>query len=106
MPKYGWLMRDELKADDLGKHLAAQRAVGVPYSDAMIANASADAYGQASPDSPYASGVTERYGEATNVRVFDGNPGLLTEMDALVAYLQIVGQLTQAAHQETAAKEE
>ncbi|WP_242224256.1 cytochrome-c oxidase, cbb3-type subunit II [Shinella zoogloeoides] len=106
MPRYGWLKRNALRIDDLGEHLAAQRAVGVPYTDAMIENATADARGQANPDGAEASGVSERYGEATNVRVFDGNPGLLTEMDALVAYLQIVGQLTQAAHQETAAKEE
>ncbi len=106
MPRYGWLKRNALRIDDLGEHLAAQRAVGVPYTDAMIENATADARGQANPDGAEASGVSERYGEATNVRVFDGNPGLLTEMDALVAYLQVVGQLTQAAHQKTAAKEE
>ena len=51
------------------------RAVGVPYTDEMIANATADAFGQAAPDSHEAGGVTERYGEATNVRAFDGDPG-------------------------------
>ena len=105
MPRYGWLQRNALRIDDLGEHLAAQRAVGVPYTDAMIENATADARGQANPDGNESAGLSERYGEATNVRVFDGNPGLLTEMDALVAYLQVVGQLTQAAHQKTAAKE-
>ena len=105
MPRYGWLKRNALRIDDLGEHLAAQRAVGVPYTDAMIENATADARAQANPDDAGASGVSERYGEATNVRAFDGNPGLLTEMDALVAYLQIVGQLTQAAHQQTATAE-
>ena len=105
MPRYGWLQRNALRIDDLGEHLAAQRAVGVPYTDAMIENATADARGQANPDGSVSAGLSERYGEATNVRVFDGNPGLLTEMDALVAYLQVVGQLTQAAHQKTAAKE-
>ncbi len=106
MPRYGWLKRNALRIDDLGEHLAAQRAVGVPYTDAMIENATADARGQAAPDGAESSGVTERYGEATNVRAFDGNQGVLTEMDALVAYLQVVGQLTQAARQETAAKED
>jgi cytochrome c oxidase cbb3-type subunit 2 len=56
-------------------HLAAQRAVGVPYTDAMIANAVTDADGQANPDTPRLGGVAERYGEATNIRVFDGDPG-------------------------------
>ncbi len=104
MPRYGWLRRNTLRIEDLGDHLSAQRAVGVPYTDAMIANAVADARGQANADSSEAAGVSERYGEATHIRDFDGNPHLLTEMDALVAYLQIVGQLTQAAHPEAAAK--
>ena len=93
-----------MRTDDLGLHLTAQRKVGVPYTDEMIANASHDAYGQARPDyalMPKAS--TKRYGKATNVRAFDGKPGDLTEMDALVAYLQILGQLTDAAHKPVAA---
>jgi cytochrome c oxidase cbb3-type subunit 2 len=106
MPAYAWLARNELKTADLGAHLKAQRAVGVPYTDAMIANAAADAYGQAAPDAPAAEGVVERYGKATTVRAFDGAPERLTEMDALVAYLQILGRLTDAAHKPvTAAKE-
>jgi cytochrome c oxidase cbb3-type subunit 2 len=106
MPKYGWLQRNPLKIDDLGEHLAAQRTVGVPYTDAMIENATNDAYGQASPDSNAAAGVTERYGEATQVRAFDGDPSLLTEMDAVVAYLQILGRLTDAAHRRSASAKE
>jgi cytochrome c oxidase cbb3-type subunit 2 len=106
MPAYAWLARNELKTSDLGAHLKAQRAVGVPYTDAMIANAAADAYGQAAPDSPAAEGVVKRYGKATTVRAFDGAPERLTEMDALVSYLQILGRLTDAAHKPvTAAKE-
>jgi len=102
MPHYSWLGRNSLRNEDLGKHLAALRKVGVPYTDEMIANAAADAYGEAAPDSPRAEGVVKRYGEATNVRAFDGRPGELTEMDALVAYLQILGKLTDAAHKTAA----
>jgi cytochrome c oxidase cbb3-type subunit 2 len=102
MPAYDWLLSTELRADDLGLHLKAQRAVGVPYTDDMIANASLDAYGQSNPDSPQAEGVVKRYGKATTVRAFDGRPGQLTEMDALVAYLQILGRLTDAANKPVA----
>ena len=98
MPAYRWLLRDQLRTDDLGDHLRALRAVGVPYSDDQIANATRDAYGQANPDSPEASGVAERYGADTNIRAFDGKQGPLTDMDALVAYLQVLGNLTQVAH--------
>jgi cytochrome c oxidase cbb3-type subunit 2 len=102
MPKYDWLSRTELRIDDLDANLAALRTVGVPYTDEMIANAASDAYGQATPDSPNAAGVSQRYGEATAVRAFDGRPGELTEMDALVAYLQILGRLTDAAYKPVA----
>ncbi|MBN8979335.1 MAG: cytochrome-c oxidase, cbb3-type subunit II [Rhizobiales bacterium] len=105
MPAYAFLERTELRTDDLSKHLKAQRDVGVPYTDDMIANAAADAYGQAAPDSPAADGVTKRYGKATTVRAFDGKPSDLTEMDALVAYLQILGRLTDAAHKPVATAE-
>ena len=97
MPAYDWLLTTELRTDDLGLHLKAQRAVGAPYTDDMIANAALDAYGQANPDSAQAAGVTKRYGKATTVRAFDGQPDRLTEMDAMVAYLQILGRLTDAA---------
>ena len=99
MPAYDWLLTTELRTDDLGLHLKALRAVGVPYTDDMIANAPLDAFGQSNPDSPQADGVTKRYGNATTVRAFDGRPNELTEMDALVAYLQILGRLTDVAHE-------
>jgi len=102
MPAYDWLLRTPLRIDDLGEHLAALRTVGVPYTDEMIADAASDAFGQAAPDSPFAAGVTKRYGEATTVRVFDGRADALTEMDALVAYLQILGRLTDAAQKQAA----
>lgn len=97
MPAYAWLKRTSLRTADLGLHLKALRDVGVRYTNDMIANAPSDAYGQANPGTPAAEGVTKRYGEATQVRNFGGAPGSLTEMDALVAYLQILGRLTDAA---------
>ena len=102
MPRYGFLARTDLRIDDLGLHLAAQQSLGVPYTDAMIANAATDAIGQASPDTDRSDGVLDRYGEATTIRAFDGVPGGPTEMDALVAYLQILGRLTDVAQADTA----
>ena len=94
MPQYAFLLTDALETDSLPGRLAALRSVGVPYSDAMIERASFDAIGQARPGTGAADGVAERYGEDTNIRAFDGAPGHLSEMDALVAYLQILGELT------------
>ena len=97
MPAYPFLLDAPLQVASLPDRLAALRRVGVPYTDDMIANASADALGQALPDGTLAEGVVGRYGEATNVRAFDGRTDRLTEMDALVAYLQILGGLTDVA---------
>ncbi len=98
MPKYGWLAKTPLEMKDLSLHLKAQQRVGVPYTDEQVENATADAYAQATPESAGQDGVLERYGEATNVRAFDGDPKTVTQMDALVAYLQIIGQLTQVPY--------
>ncbi|CAN7713611.1 cytochrome-c oxidase, cbb3-type subunit II [Rhizobium sp. LjRoot98] len=106
MPSYRWLATTQLELSDLGGHLAALRTVGVPYTDEMIASAAGDAYGQSNPDSDQSSGVTERYGEKTQVSAFDGVKNTVTEMDALVAYLQVVGRLTNAAYENTAAPEQ
>ncbi len=94
MPAYAFLLEEPLEVESLPDRLAALRSVGVPYSDEMVANAAADALAQARPDSPRADGVVQRYGEETNIRYFDGIEGRVTEMDAMVAYLQILGQLT------------
>jgi cytochrome c oxidase cbb3-type subunit II len=105
MPAYRWLARTPLKTDDLPMHLAAQRSLGVPYTGEMVENAARDAYGQATPDTDFAAGVAERYGEETQVSAFDGVVTHVTEMDALVAYLQVLGRLTGAAYENTAAPE-
>jgi cytochrome c oxidase cbb3-type subunit 2 len=97
MPAYRWLLRNSLDITLLPDRLAAMARVGVPYTPEMIENAGFDAIGQANPDSARAAGVAERYGDDTNVRVFDGDPGRLTEMDAVVAYLQILGHLVDAS---------
>lgn len=97
MPRYAFLSSAPLRTDDLDLHLTALRRVGVPYSDDMIANAAADAQAQATPDSPNAAALTKRYGEATQIMASGSAPGRPTEMDALVAYLQIVGRLTDVA---------
>ena len=106
MPAYRWLARTSLEMDDLPMHLAAQRALGVPYTDEMVENAARDAYGQANPGTDFATGVIQRYGEMTQVSVFDGVATRVTEMDALVAYLQVLGRLTGAAYKNPVAPEQ
>lgn len=94
MPQYAFLLDTPLDTASLPDRLAALRTVGVPYTDEQIANAAKDASGQARPDTEAADRVSERFGEDTNIRLFDGRRDRVTEMDALVAYLQILGGLT------------
>jgi cytochrome c oxidase cbb3-type subunit 2 len=66
----------------------------VPYSDAQIEHAVADLRAQTNPDDPNADDFLKRYPKA-NVRDFDGKSARITEMDALVAYLQMLGTLVE-----------
>jgi cytochrome c oxidase cbb3-type subunit 2 len=91
MPKYSFLAAADLAKSNIAAHLKANRMVGVPYSDSMIENALADLEAQADPDSD-TSGLEERYAKIS-IRDFDGNPDKVSEMDALVAYLQMLGTL-------------
>ena len=106
MPPYAFLADKELDTRDVEAQLLALRAVGVPYTEKDVEMASADLKAQANPDAD-AGDLAERYPKAQQ-RDFDGNPTRLTEMDALVAYLQMLGTLVDvnaAAAQEELARE-
>jgi cytochrome c oxidase cbb3-type subunit 2 len=90
MPAYPWLEATELDGAHIADDLKVQAALGVPYSTEMIANASDDLRAQATPDAPNGDAVAKRYPNA-QVRDFDGNPQRVTEADALIAYLQLLG---------------
>jgi cytochrome c oxidase cbb3-type subunit II len=91
MPPYAFLLDRDLGYADIADHLRALRAVGVPYSDEMIESAWSDLRAQANPVADHGA-LLERYPNAM-VGSFDGQPGRLTEMDALIAYLQILGRM-------------
>ena len=93
MPGYPFLARTPLRIDDLPEHLKVNRELGVPYTDDMIANAVADAKAQANPDDEDVDALTERYGKSVVVRNFDGDTIRLTELDAVIAYMQMLGTL-------------
>ncbi len=91
MPSYSFLKTTPLKVANVTANLSTSKIVGVPYTDDMIANADADLAAQADPNAD-TSGLLARYPKA-KVGDFDGDPAQLTEMDALVAYLQMLGTL-------------
>jgi len=91
MPPYPHLATSTIDTKDIADHLGANVAVGVPYSDEMIEFARSDINTQADPDGDH-DALLARYPKAA-VGDFDGDPERLTEMDALIAYLQILGRM-------------
>ncbi len=90
MPPYAFLEGREIDPRNEAEHLRANRTLGVPYSDDQIAHASEDLVAQAQPMGSGAYDFSRRYPNADN-RDFDGDPQHVTEMDALIAYLQMLG---------------
>ena len=91
MPTYGFMAGRALDAGDMRSDLAIHARLGVPYTQASIDAANDDLRAQADPDAN-ATELRARYPKA-QVRDFDGDPTKVTEMDALVAYLQMLGTL-------------
>jgi cytochrome c oxidase cbb3-type subunit 2 len=93
MPPYAFLAKKELDYSDIQEKLRAMKAIGVPYTPDEIANAKTDLETQADPFSSDASAMRKRYGAKTVNRDFDGDPAQVTDMDALIAYLQVLGTM-------------
>lgn len=92
MPSYAFLQHRSVDLHNITEHLRALRTVGVPYTDDMIKNAYDDAIKQGS-DNADTSGLIQRYGNKVTARAFDGQTNMVSEMNALIAYLQRLGNL-------------
>jgi cytochrome c oxidase cbb3-type subunit 2 len=90
MPSYHWLAKTELDFAHIDDDLKVQANLGVPYTPEMVAQAIADVKTQATTDAPDTADLEKRYPKA-QARDFDGNPNRITEADALIAYLQLLG---------------
>ncbi len=90
MPSYRWLENKTIDGKYIEDLLKANRMAGVPYTDDMMENALADFKAQADADADW-DGLLSRYPKA-QTRNFDGQPQL-TEADAMIAYLQMLGTL-------------
>ncbi len=92
MPGYSFMLHRTVDLHNIGDHLRALRVVGVPYTDDMIAHAYDDAMAQGSATGE-APELLARYGKKVTVRDFDGRTNMLSEMDAVIAYLQRLGNM-------------
>jgi len=92
MPSYPWLLTTDLDYSHIAQDMKVQALLGVPYSGEMIDKAVADLRAQAANDAPDAAALAKRYPKAQS-RNFGGDPTRITEADALIAYLQMLGTL-------------
>jgi len=93
MPGYPFLEATSLSYDRIGQDMSALKLAGVPYTDEMIDKAKADLEAQVNPDAKGVKELLARYPKA-QVRNFDGQSNAeVTELDALIAYLQVLGTL-------------
>ncbi len=92
MPSYSWLARTPLQTNEIATRMKILSYLGVPYTKEMIAKAEDDIRIQAEKDSVDMDELRKRYPNAI-AREFDGNPSVVTEADALIAYLQMLGTL-------------
>jgi cytochrome c oxidase cbb3-type subunit 2 len=90
MPAYPWLAATELDYSHIGDEIKVQSMLGVPYTPAMIEKAASDLRTQATNDAPESTELARRYPKAQS-RDFDGDPTRISEADALIAYLQMLG---------------
>ncbi len=97
MPHYAFLEETPLVTKDIVLRMKALRIVGVPYTDEQIANAEADLQAQANLDADSAA-LTRRYAKSN---IVPGDGRTVTEADALVAYLQMLGTLVNFADTST-----
>ena len=92
MPSYPWLLTTDLDYSHIAQDMKVQALLGVPYSDEMIDKAVADLRTQAANDAPDAAALAKRYPKAQS-RNFGGDPTRITDADALIGYLQMLGTL-------------
>ncbi len=97
MPSYSFLATTPVATEAIAEHLRTSRAVGVPYTDEQIANASADLQAQGAPNAD-TTALLKRYPKAN---IVIGPNADISELDALVAYLQVLGTMVNFADTST-----
>jgi len=94
MPNYPWLLDHDLDYSDAAGRMRALRATGVPYSLTQAEyEANVKKFGQTVADQLDISQAEANLLKEARDKNFDGIAGQVTEMEALVAYLQSLGTM-------------
>jgi cytochrome c oxidase cbb3-type subunit 2 len=93
MPGYPWLMQP-LEYADVADRMRALKFAGVPYSETSEEyDANVAKFGQEAAGNLNIFRAEENLVQQAQAGNFDGDRSRLTEMDALVAYLQVLGTM-------------
>jgi cytochrome c oxidase cbb3-type subunit 2 len=94
MPSYPWLLKNDLDYSDIDARMRALRTVGVPYSinDEEYA-ANVEKFGVEVAEMLDINKAEKNLLAQAQSQNWDGDNTRLTEMDALVAYLQVLGTM-------------
>jgi cytochrome c oxidase cbb3-type subunit 2 len=94
MPNYPWLLKNDLDYSDVADRMRALKMVGVPYSEtdeeyqANVEEFGADVAETLDINKAEANLIAQAQSQD-----WDGDRTRLTEMDAIVAYLQVLGTM-------------
>jgi cytochrome c oxidase cbb3-type subunit 2 len=94
MPNYPWLLTNELDISDVQGRLKALRMTGVPYSNSQVEyEQNVKTFGEDVAKTLRIEDAEKTVLAQAQAGNFDNNPAVLTEMDAVVAYLQVLGTM-------------
>jgi cytochrome c oxidase cbb3-type subunit 2 len=94
MPNYPWLKATELDYSDLQDRMIALKKVGVPYSQTKAEyDANVKKFGEETAKKLDINTAESNLVAQAQAGNYDGNPSNISEMDALVAYLQVLGTM-------------
>jgi cytochrome c oxidase cbb3-type subunit 2 len=94
MPNYPWLLENDLDYSQIQNRMRALKMVGVPYSETEEEyQANVEKFGQEFADKFNIHNAQETLLAEAQAQDFDGDRSRVTEMDALVAYLQVLGTM-------------
>ena len=94
MPNYPWLLTTALDTSDIGDRMRALRATGVPYSVSQAEHEkNVKEFGIEVAKQLHIPNGQKTLIEQAQAGNYDGDRSNVTEMDALVAYLQVLGTM-------------
>ncbi|MDP2834159.1 MAG: cytochrome-c oxidase, cbb3-type subunit II [Pseudomonadota bacterium] len=94
MPNYPWLLSTKLDVSDIGDRMRALRITGVPYSaNQEEYDRNVKQFGEPVAKTLHIPNAVQNLVSQAQEGNFDGDRSSVSEMDALVAYLQVLGTM-------------